>query len=65
MENVFFAISAYIFMRAFEVLCSGQKNRVWYQRTMPVIACAVLYTSVAAMLVFYFKDLHWLGFDPQ
>lgn len=65
MENVLFAISAYIFMRAFEVLCSGQKDRVWYRRTIQVIACAVLYTSVASMIGFYCKGLPWLGFDPQ
>ena len=65
MGNVLFAISAYIFMRAFEVIFSGQKDRVWYKRTITVIACAVLYTSVASMIWFYFNGLHLLGFDPK
>jgi hypothetical protein len=65
MGNVLFAISAYIFMRAFEVVFSGEKDQVWYRRTITVIACAVLYTSVAAMIWFYFNGLHLLGFDPK
>ena len=65
MGNVMFAISAYIFMRAFEVIFAAQKDRCWYQRTILVIGCAVLYTSVAAMVWFYCNGLHLLGFDPK
>ncbi len=65
MENVFFAISAYIFMRAFEVILSGQKDSAWYKRTIMVIGCAVLYTAVASMIWFYFNGIHLLGFDPK
>ena len=65
MGNVLFAISAYIFMRAFEVIFSGQKDKLWYRRALPVIAIAVLYTSVASMIWFYFNGLHLLGFDPK
>ena len=65
MGNVVFAVSAYIIMRAFEVLCAGQKEKLWYRRTIAVIACAVLYTSVAAMVYFYFNGIHLLGFDPK
>jgi len=65
MANVFFAIAAYVFMRAFEVLFSDQKGRTWYRRTIRVVACAVLYTAVASMLWFYFNGLHLLGFDPK
>jgi hypothetical protein len=65
MGNVFFAISAYIFMRAFEVLFSGAKDKVWYGWTIRIVACAVLYTSVASMIWFYFNGIRLLGFDPK
>jgi hypothetical protein len=65
MNYVFFAISAYIFMRAFEVGCADWKDQPGYRAVIKVVALAVLYTSVAAMLVFFFNDLHLLGFDPK
>jgi hypothetical protein len=65
MGNALFAISAYIFMRAFEVIFSAKKESLWYKRSMIVIGCAVLYTSVASMIWFYFNGLHLLGFDPK
>ena len=65
MGNVLFTISAYIFMRAFEVIFSGEKDQAWYKRTIAVVACAVLYTSVASMIWFYNNGLHLLGFDPK
>jgi len=65
MGNVLFAISAYIFMRAFEVLFSDQGDKTWYKLTIRIIACAVLYTAVASMIWFYFEGLHLLGFDPK
>lgn len=65
MGNVLFAISAYIFMRAFEVIFSDQKEAPWYKTTIRVIGCAVLYASVASMIWFYFNGLHLLGFDPK
>ena len=65
MGNVFFAISAYIFMRAFEVIFADQKKTVWYNRTIRIIGCVVLYTAVASMIWFYFEGIHLLGFDPK
>jgi len=65
MSYVLFAVSAYIFMRAFEVIFSGSKDNVWYKRTIQGIGCAVLYTAVASMILFYFNGLHLLGFDPK
>jgi hypothetical protein len=62
MSYVFFAVSAYIFMRAFEVIFSGQKEKRWYRYTLRIIGILVLYTAVAAMLIFYFEKLHLLGF---
>ena len=41
MGNVFFAISAYIFMRAFEVIFSAQKEEAWYKRTIIVFLIAL------------------------
>ena len=60
-----FAISAYIFMRAFEVTFSGKKETSWYKRSIAGIGCAVLYTAVASMICFYFNGIHLLGFDPK
>ncbi len=60
-----FAISAYIFMRAFEVTCSAHKEATWYQRTISMIGGAVLYTAFASMIWFYFNGIHLLGFDPK
>ena len=60
-----FAISAYIFMRAFEVLFAEQKDKHWYKLTIKIIACAVLYTAIAAMIWCYFNAIHLLGFDPK
>jgi hypothetical protein len=65
MAYVFFAVSAYIFMRAFEVICAEQKEARWYRTTIRIIGCAVLYTAVAAMILFYFAGVHLLGFDPK
>jgi hypothetical protein len=62
MDYVFFAVSAYIFMRAFEVIFSGQQKKRWYRNTSRIIGIFVLYTAVAAMLVFYFGKLRLLGF---
>ena len=65
MGYALFAISAYIFMRAFETIFSAQKEESWHKRTIMLIGCAVLYTAVAAMSCFYFNNLHLLGFDPK
>jgi len=65
MSYVFFAISAYIFMRAFEVIFSDQKETPGYKKTIRVIGCAVLYTAIASMIWFYFHGVHLLGFDPK
>lgn len=63
MDYVFFTVSAYIFMRAFEVIFSGQKEKRWYKYTSRIIGIFVLYTAVAAMLIFYFHKLRFLGFE--
>lgn len=65
MAYVFFSISAYIFMRAFEVVFADYKQVIWYKRTSQAIGCLVLYTAVAAMIVFYFSGIHLLGFNPK
>ena len=65
MGYTFFAIGAYIFMRAFEVMFADRKDSLWYRRTIRVVACAVLYAALASMLWFYFNGLHLLGFDPK
>jgi hypothetical protein len=65
MGNVFFAISAYIFMRAFEVIFADQKKQLWYNRTIRIIGYVVLYTAIASMIWFYFEKIHLLGFDPK
>jgi len=65
MGYVLFAISAYIFMRAFEVIFSDQKETKWYRTIIRIVGCAVLYTAMAAMLVFYFHNVLLLGFDPK
>jgi len=65
MGNVLFAISGYIFMRAFEVIFAAQKEKAWFRRSMTVIGCVVLYTAVASMIWFYFNGIHLLGFDPK
>jgi hypothetical protein len=65
MGNVLFAISAYILMRAFEVLFADRRDKTWYKLTIRIIACAVLYTAAASMVWFYFEGLHLLGFDPK
>jgi hypothetical protein len=65
MGNVMFTIAAYVFMRAFEVLCAGQKDKLWYRITIRVIACGVLYAAAASMIGFYCTGCHPLGFDPK
>jgi hypothetical protein len=65
MGYVLFSISTYIFMRAFEVIFSDQKDTRWYRRTIRIIGCVVLYTATAAMIFFYFEGVHLLGFDPD
>lgn len=65
MGYALFAISAYIFMRAFEVLFSDEREAKWYRTATRIIAIAVLYTAVASMIWFYFNWVHLLGFDPK
>jgi len=65
MGNVLFAVSAYILMRATEVLLADKKDEMWYKWLIRIIACGVIYTSIASMLWFYFEGLHLLGFDPK
>jgi hypothetical protein len=65
MNYVLFSISAYIFMRAFEVFFADRKDQAWYRASIKIVAAAVLYTAVAAMLLFYFNGMHLLGFDPK
>ncbi len=60
-----FAISAYIFMRAFEVIFADQRETAWYKNTLRIIGCLVMYTAVASMIWFYFNGIHLLGFDPK
>ena len=65
MAYTFFAVSAYIFMRAFEVVFADQKEEKWYKITTKVIGSILLFIAFSAMIVFYFKDLHLLGFNPK
>ena len=65
MNYVVFAISAYIFMRAFEVLFTAHKDKAWYRLTVALIAGAVIYTALASMVTFYHQGIHWLGFKPD
>jgi len=62
MNYVFFAVAAYIFMRAFEVIFSDQQKKRWYGLATRIIGILVLYTAVSAMLVIYFEKLRPLGF---
>ena len=62
MNYVLFAVAAYIFMRAFEVIFSQQQKKRWYINASRIIGVLVLYTAIAAMLVFYFEKLRPLGF---
>ena len=63
MNYVFFTVSAYIFMRAFEVIFSGQKEKRWYRYTSMIIGILVIYTAIVTMLIFYFENLRLLGFE--
>ncbi len=65
MAYTFFAVCAYVFMRAFEVLFADQKDQRWYKAIIRVVAVIVLYTAVAGMLVFYFHTLRPLGFNAN
>ena len=65
MAYTFFAICAYILMRAFEVLFADQKGKRWYTIATRIIAVFVLYAAIAGMLVFYFEKLKPLGFDSN
>jgi len=65
MAYVFFSISAYIFMRAFEVVFADDKEAIWFKRTVRIIGSLVLYTAIAAMILFYFSGVHLLGFNPK
>jgi len=65
MACTFFAVCAYVFMRAFEVLFADQKDRRWYKAVIRSVAGAVLYAAVAGMLVLYFQDFRPLGFSSR
>lgn len=65
MGYTFFAISAYIFMRAFEVIFKGQEKKSWYNICVRIIGVGVLYSGLATMIWLYFNGIHLLGFDPK
>ena len=50
-------------MRAFEVIFSGQKEKRWYRYASRIIGILVLYTAIAALLIFYFEKARLLGFE--
>ena len=65
MVYTFFAICAYILMRAFEVLFADKKDARWYTITTRIIAAFVLYAALSGMLVCYFSGLEPLGFSGE
>jgi hypothetical protein len=65
MAYVLYAVCAYVFMRAFEVLFNDRKDEQWYGMAIKVVALLVLYTAVAGILSFYFQDWELLGFPPN
>lgn len=65
MNYVLFAVAAYVFMCAFEVIFQEQRQAAWYRAVIRCIGVVVLYTAAAAMLVCYFEHWWLLGFDPQ
>ncbi|MCJ7547421.1 MAG: hypothetical protein MUP30_11460 [Deltaproteobacteria bacterium] len=65
MNYVFFAVAAYIFMRAFEVIFADQQKKQWYKNASKIIGIVVLYTAICAMVVFYFTKLRLLGFSAE
>lgn len=64
MNYTFFAIGAYIVMRALRVLFEEYKQTRWYKILMIVIALCVLYAAVASLIVWY-KEMPLLGFSPS
>jgi len=65
MNYVFFAVAAYIFMRAFEAIFADQQKKQWYKNASKIIGIVVLYTAICAMVVFYFTKLRLLGFSAE
>jgi len=65
MGYTFFTISAYVFMRAFEVLFKGREDMPWYKVCVKIIAVGVLYSGLATMIWLYFHNILLLGFDPK
>ena len=65
LQYTFFTVCAYVFMRAFEVLCPESKEEDWYKTAIKVISCLVLYAAFASMMIFYFEGIHLLGIDPK
>jgi len=61
----FFAINAYILMRAFEVVFADQKDARWYKVTLRAIGCVVLYVAVTTLICFYYDGIHFLGLNPK
>lgn len=64
MSYTMFAISAYIFMRAFAEATPDFRNKSWHKIISILIAVLVLYSAVAALLTFYVA-VPLLGFDPK
>ena len=65
MGYTFFTISAYVFMRAFEVIFKGQESKRWYKVCVKIIGVGVLYVGFSSMIWLYFNGIHLLGFDPK
>ena len=65
MSYTLYAVSCYIIMRGLQVLLEQYKKEQWYKYLMTVVVLFMLYAAVASILVWYFGNVSFLGFDPS
>jgi len=65
MNYTFFAISMYIVMRGFQVLLEDHMQKKWAKNLIKAVTILMLYTAFSSFIVWYYEDIHFLGFDPS
>ena len=63
MNYTLFAIGWYIIMRGLQVLFEEHLQKKWFKILIRVVTIVMLYAALASIIVWY-KEIHFLGFNP-
>ncbi|MDD5707601.1 MAG: hypothetical protein PHR35_16895 [Kiritimatiellae bacterium] len=64
MNYTFFAIACYIVMRGLQVLFEEKLQAKWCKTLIKTVTIIMLYAALASLVVWY-KEIPFLGFNPN